>query len=95
MVVGDMVGDFKQVANGEYMQIRPSASQEWVIHNIYHEGPAELYVSNGTVRFKVDEDSEGGTWSGFFFHVRYDLFLEVLNVDTVQRYMAFDGVQTK
>ncbi len=90
-----MVSDFQQVTNGSYFKIQPPSSEEWVIHNIYHEGPAELYVSIGAARFKVDEDVEGGSWSGFFFHVSHDQYLEVLNTDSVSRYMAFDGVQTK
>ena len=95
MAVGDAVGDIQSVSAGSTFTIKATTGQEWIVHNIFHEGPASVYITNGTIRGRFTSDTSEGLWAGFFFHVTENQYLEVVNDDTVARIIAFDGIQSK
>ena len=93
--VGGVVEDFVVVSSGDFLTIQPDGDNQWIIMNIYHEGPAELYRSNGTINIKIDEDSAPGAWVNFKFFVVEDNFLRVKNTDENSMHIGYDGVRTR
>jgi len=94
-LLGDKRVGFESVANGDYLAIRPSGTEEWTIHNITWGGAIELYVSDGDNRFKFGAESTFGGRLGDVFHVTADYFYEIKNVSGGSIYISYDGVLTK
>jgi hypothetical protein len=95
MAVGDVKADLQSVTNGNYLEIRPVAGEEWVIHNIYYSGQVQLYRHNGTSSIQFDTDSSSGARLGAVFHCTNGQFLRVINNAGATINIAYDGVQTK
>jgi len=95
VAVGDVKNALVSVNPGAYLDIRPPAGEEWVIHNITYGGAVELYFTDGTNYIKVDSSTGPGGWLGFAFHVTNTLWYAVKNVDTAAILIGYDGVCTK
>jgi len=95
MAVGDAKNDLVELNPGEVLHIRPPPGEEWVIHNIVVDGAVELYFTNGEKWILVDTNTGPGGWLGFFFHVTYNYWYAVKNVDTRAVLVGYDGIQTK
>lgn len=95
MAIGDVTISLASVADDGYLDIRPSAGVEWVIHNILAEigASVELYMSNGTNEIKVDEHSAG--FVDVHFHCTNSIYYRVKNVSGASAYLGYDGVVTK
>jgi len=91
----ETVADFKTLASGQVMEIRPPSTEEWIIHNILVSNKAGLERSNGSVDFEFDEVTEAGGWNVQFFHVTSAQFLKVRNKLGSSIHAAYDGVKTK
>jgi len=99
MTRGDAVVGFqKDVASGGTVDIRPSADEEWTIHNIYVGGAASLIrvYDDGTTQYEIpiDSVSSAGGWLNYVFHVTNSHFLRVKNDDSSSIHVAWDGVVT-
>lgn len=95
MAVGDVISTISSIATGSYLDICPSAGNEWVIHNIHHEDQAELYFYDGVNLVLVDSDTEQGSWSGFFFHCTNNKYYRVKNTAGTAKLISYDGIVTK
>lgn len=95
MAIGDVTISLTSVADDGYLDIRPSAGVEWVIHNILAEigTSVELYMSNGTNEIKVDEHSAG--FVDVHFHCTNSIYYRIKNVSGASAYLGYDGVVTK
>lgn len=95
MAAGDVKSNLQQVALGNFLDLKPSAGEEWVIHNIGHGGSVELYFSDGTNNILVDSSAGSGSWAAYYFHCTSARYYRVKNVDAGSIYISYDGVQTK
>lgn len=96
MAVGDVVKGFSSIAAGSYLDVLPTGTEQWVIHNYRFEGPVEFYITtNGTDLFKYETVSASGAWEGLCDHVTSDYYIKIKNTDSVTRKITYDGIQTK
>ena len=79
MTRGDTVANISRVNAAATKTIRPGAGVEWIIHNVYHEAGAELYVVEGTDELLFDSAAIKGSWSAYFFHLTNTHYLKVKN----------------
>jgi len=94
-MVGEAVGILSATAASGTLDIKPPAGEEWIVHNVYHDGPATLYKTDGTNTVTIDTDTSGGVWSGFFFHVTNSHYLQVKNDDSSSKVLGYDGIRSK
>ena len=97
MAVGDIVSgyDNDRAANGTY-DIKPTGTEEWVIHNIYAEDAIEVYWNDGTHSFIIATvTAGGGILNGLFTHVNATNYLTLKNKNVGAKDMGFDGIVTK
>jgi len=95
MAVGDVKSSIQSVAAGAYLDIQPPTGEEWVIHNIYHEGDIELELYDGTNSLVFDSDTERGVYAKYAFHVTNSIRIRVKNTESTAKLIGYDGVQTK
>ena len=95
MVKGDAVGGVANVNAAAYMTIQPSAGIELIVHNVYHEAGAKIYIVEGSNKLCFDTHTEGGAWATFFFHVSNTHYLEVENTDAGVALIGYDGIISK
>lgn len=85
------------VAVNAFLDIRPGAGQEAVIHNIHYGGAVELYkresAAGNQQRFDTDS-AEGAVLSANLFATNA-FYYRVKNVSTGAIFISFDGFQTK
>jgi hypothetical protein len=95
MAVGDVKSDLQSIAASAFLAIQPGTTEEWVIHNIYHEHDVELHFYNGTNSLAFDTDAGAGVYAKYAFHVTNSRYIRVKNTNTSARLIGYDGVQTK
>jgi len=95
MAAGDAVVGLQSVVNGAFLDIRPGAGQEWVIHNVYYGGAVEFYRRDGTNDLKFDSDAQAGWFNGIFCHVTNSNWLGIKNVSGATILIGYDGIATK
>lgn len=95
MAVGDVVNGLSSVAANAYLNIQPASGVEWAIHNIYHEGDIEIYLTDGTNYLLFDVDRGRGVYSPTVFHVTNAIYIAVKNIESAAQLIGYDGVQTK
>jgi len=95
--VGDSVASCTSVASGATLDVQPSGSIEWVIHNIWFEYDVELQRYDGT-NTAVIKQFTGGDWQNFFpaIHVTNGNRIRVKNLHgSLAKVICYDGVVTK
>jgi hypothetical protein len=95
MAVGDVVSGLSSVASGAYLDLRPSAGVEWVLHNVYYGGRVEISFYDGSNEVVFEVDSGPGSLRWEEFHCTNSLRIRVKNVSGGAIYIGYDGVQTK
>jgi hypothetical protein len=96
MAVGDVFDVvITSVANNGFLDIRPSAGIEAVIHNVYVGGTWELYKSDGTNSILVDSGVINAGPVSAALHVTNTRYLRVKNVSGASAFFSADGMQTK
>lgn len=96
MAVGDVYNGLVSVAAGGYLDIRPPAGVEVVIHNIYHAYDVDLALTDGVNILTFDTDLGAGVYAKYAFHVTNSLWIRVINKDSANaRLIGFDGIVTK
>jgi hypothetical protein len=95
MAVGDVKSNLQSIAAGAFLAIQPSSTEEWVIHNIYHEHDVELHFYDGTNSLAFDTDAGAGVYAKYAFHVTNSRYIRVKNTNTSARLIGYCGVQTK
>lgn len=94
MALRDTRSEITSIAAGAYMDILPTGTEEWVIHNIYHEAEAALYYYDGTNNLLIDTDAAGGAWLGYAFHCNATHRIRVKNNNVGAKLIGYDGVLT-
>lgn len=95
MAVGDVKSGISSIAAGAFLDIQPPQGEEWVIHNIYHEGDVQLELYDGTNSLVFDVDAGAGVYAKYAFHVTNSIRIRVKNTMASAKLIGFDGVQTK
>ncbi len=95
MAVGDVCSDLQSIAAGSYLDIRPTAGVEWVIHNIYHEDRAQLSFYDGSNEIIFDVDYGLGVWAWYEFHCTNARRIRIKNMAGVAKLIGYDGIVTK
>lgn len=95
MAKGDVTSDIQSVSAGAYLSLQPTAGIEWVIHNLFYEGAAEIYFYDGTNRIKITSDSAGGSLIQQFFHCTNSRYIQIKNVEVSSKLLGYDGIITK
>lgn len=92
MAKGDIVSGLSEIAAGATMTIQPEAGREVVIHNIYHDGEAEIYIVESALELLFDISGSKGAWSAYFFHLTHDHYLKVKNTNAATKLIGYDGI---
>lgn len=92
MALGQLVGTIASVAAGNYLDVRPSSGEEWVIHNFTADVGTniEIYQSNGVSEIKVDEHN--ASIVDVHFHASTTLYYRIKNVSGATANLGYDGV---
>ncbi len=92
--VGDIVSGYSNNAAADaYLDMKPTGTIEWVIHNIYVEDAGEVYWCDGTNEFVIATIAAGGgILNGLFSHVNATNYLRVKNKNAGAKDMGYDGV---
>lgn len=103
-MVGDIytLGDY--VADTDYLEVKPAAGQEVVLHNIYYENHiqvklvvmvgAHIYAPTGA-EILFHEEGSAGFLTNMYLHLDENQFLRIYNVSGGSINIAVDGVITK
>ena len=96
MPKGDAVGTTTSIAAGVSKIIQPASGIEWIIHNVYHEGAANIYITDdGGVTLLFASSGGKGSWSATFFHLRNNHYLKVMNTESSAKLISYDGIVSK
>jgi hypothetical protein len=95
MTVGDVKSGLSSIAASGYLDIQPPVGEEWVIHNIYHEGDIHLELYDGTNSLIFDTTTGPGVYAKYAFHVTNALRIRVKNTMTAAKLIGYDGVESK
>lgn len=92
MALRDTRSQITSIAAGSYLDILPTGTEEWVIHNITHEAEAALYFYDGANNLLVDTDTAGGGWLGYNFHCTAGHYYRVKNNNAGAKLIGYDGI---
>jgi hypothetical protein len=95
MAVGDVKSAIQSVAANAYLDVQPPLGEEWVIHNVYHEGDIQLEFYDGTNSLVFDSDTGAGVYAKYAFHVTNSVRIRVKNTMATAKLIGYDGIQTK
>jgi len=94
LAVGDVVNEITSIAAGAYLDLQPSGTIEWVIHNIYHESDIQLEYYDGTNSLVFDTDAGAGVYAKFAFHCTNAHRIRVKNAAGTAKLIGYDGIVT-
>jgi hypothetical protein len=95
VAVGDVVSAFSTaVGAGSFVDIQPSGTLEWVIHNIYHENDAALQWYDGTNSIEFDIVTGAHAWVKQNFHVTNSRRIRIRNAAGSSQDIGYDGIVT-
>lgn len=89
------MGDLQSIAAEAVLTIQPGAGIEWIIHNVYHEDSAELYLVEGANELLFGSDTAKGSWSAYFVHLTNSHYLKVKNKAVSAKLIGHDGIVSK
>ena len=96
MAVGDAVGTLSPVPPSGTLNVRPSGSQEWVIHNLYFGSATfDIQIVNSSSTITIDSFSGPGAITGFWFHLTSSQYLRIINKSSSTIPAGYDGIVTK
>ena len=91
---GDVRSDLQAITTGARLAIKPVGTEEWVIHNVYHEADIELHFTDGTTDILFDIETVAGDIDNRQFHVNATRWIEVKNTNAGTKKIGYDGVLT-
>lgn len=94
MAAGNLVKGTSSLTTSSTFDIKPSGTDEWIIHNVYYNNQLKLSMTDGTNVVDFDSDTSQGARMGMTTHVSNAYWLRITNTGTVTLLIAFDGVQT-
>lgn len=90
--VGDIVSAQTSVNAAASLDVKSAGTEQWVIHNIYCGGAAEIYWTDGTHAILLYTLAAAGWVTGIFAHVNATYYLSVKNTTAGALYYGYDGV---
>lgn len=90
-----VVGSFQIALNGAAVDIRPSTTQQWIIHNLYYSGACKYSIVDSGGTILIDSDTGSGARLGTVFHLTNSHYLRVENTGTGTLTFSYDGLVTK
>jgi hypothetical protein len=100
--VGDIASTIVSLAAGTYMTIRPTGTEQWVIHNLGWYGTittaphVEWYEPTSSLVCIITTDSASGGLLGCNFHVNNAQYIRVKNNNVSNALVTeYDGVVTR
>ena len=96
MAKGDVVSDVQSISAAAYLDIRPSGTANWKIHNIYHEDEISIqfYDGTNTCEFVANETGRG-VYAYYAFGVDNTNRIRVQNEAGTAKCIGYDGIITK
>jgi hypothetical protein len=94
MAAGNLVKGTSSLAASATYDIKPSGTDEWVIHNIYYNNQIKLSMADGTNVVDFDSDTGQGARLGLTTHVSNSYWLRITNTGSSTLLIAYDGMQT-
>lgn len=95
-MVGDTYVKFDTVASGNYLECKPVAGSEVVIHNIYHPGDVTLKLVDGSGNELTFFAEAGQSFlTNIFLHITAGQYLRIYNASGGPLFLAADGIYTK
>ena len=95
-MVGDAYTNMELVGAAAYLECKPAAGQEIVIHNVYHPNDVTLKMVDGSGNECDFYDEAGKSMvTNIYFHITTSQYLRIYNSTGGALYLAADGVVTK
>jgi hypothetical protein len=94
MAIGDVACGLSSVAAGAYLDIRPAGTQEFVVHNIYHDGNVSIEMYDGSNSLVFDSETGAGAYTKNAFHCTNAQRIRVKNNGSASQLIGYDGVVT-
>jgi hypothetical protein len=95
LAVGDITSGLQSIGALSYLDIQPSGTAEWVIHNIYHEYDIQIEYYDGSNSCVFDTDSGAGVYGRWAFHCSNARRIRVKNTHaSLSKLIAYDGIIT-
>jgi hypothetical protein len=94
LAVGDTINGITSVAAGAYLDLQPTGTVAWVIHNIYHGSDIQLEYYDGTNSCIFDTDAGSGVYGKFAFHCTNGIRIRVKNTTGGAILIGYDGIVT-
>jgi len=94
-MVGDTYTLFSPttVGAGSYLEVKPAAGQEIIIHNIYHEADVEVRLVDGSGNaLSFLEESGKNVFTNVYFHLTETQYLRIYNASGGAQWLAVDGI---
>jgi len=93
---GDAYISFAEVAAGAKLTIRPSASNELIIHNINCEAEITVQRANGVLTLQMFNHTPGANLLPYYdFHITNTNYIEIVNEDVAAKNICADGIVSK
>jgi hypothetical protein len=93
MAIGDIVSDIESIAASGYLTIQPTGTEEWIIHNIYHEWDVDLQFYDGANALTFDTDPGANVYPRYAFHCNNTRYIRVKNIHiSSAKLIGYDGV---
>lgn len=92
-MVGQAVSGMASVAGAAYLQAKPGAGIEWIIHNIYHPNTIELRMVDGSGNeCSFFEEAAKGLLTNMYIHLTDAHYLRIYNNSGGAIYLSYDGI---
>lgn len=95
MAVGDIVSNLTSVGATSFLDIQPAGTEEWIIHNIYHEFDVTVVWYDGANSINFHTSTGAGILARFTFHVNNARWIRVYNPDGNAKLIGYDGVVSR
>ena len=91
----DVVSFVDVIAAGEYLEVLPTDTAEWVIHNIWHEDDITLRFYKDDTDYVDVSFTGAGLLAYYSIHVTATISLRIIDASGAGQRMGCDGVITK
>lgn len=95
-MVGDTYTNFGNVVAAAFLECKPGAGYEFIIHNIYHPVDVEIKMVDGSgneCAFMVEAGKSVIT--NMYFHLTETQYLRIYNTSGGGAWIAADGIVSK
>ena len=96
MAIGDIYSTGPtSITNQSFLDFRPSANQEFTLHNIHSGGAFEIHYTDGTNFIIVCTSAVSNTVSGLFFECNNTYWYRIKNTSGSNQFVGGTGRYSK